>query len=883
MTNCFSMVKPKPRIKKRKSRRKLGSRSYKNYTSEMLQLAVESVANSTITTREAEKQFGIPRRTIVNRLKNRHSKPVGKPTRLSEEEENKLINVVIASADYGSPLTKLDLRILVHNYLKKNGKDYIFNKKMPGEKWVNNLLSRHNEKLTVRSTQNISTSRAQKGEDELLNYFKNLRDTLKDIPPANILNYDETNCSDDPGSLKAIFRRGVKYPERIINSTKGCVSLMFSGTADGKCLPPYVVYRADNLYNEWILNGPTDARYNCTRSGWFDAAMFEDYFRSVVLEWAKRLPGLKVVIGDNLSSHLSPEIVQLSEDHEIKFVFLPPNSTHLTQPLDIAFFGPLKKEWRKILLKYKIENPAQKTVNKKHFPTLLKTLIENIELHQSKNLRSGFKAAGIYPLNPREVLKRIPEFEFSDSMTYQIDESLLDYLKQSRAPNPIKTVRNKKIYIEPGKSVSVTDFENRELLEKPGRKGKTKKDSDKPKPKLKKMRNDKIKHTTKDSKVKNDDTIIYNETPDKFTEAVTDDIQNTIYIDNPKIEKREESTVEINILNEKTGIMQTYIKTNAIIEIPKSTILKDNFKLKPKTRDDIKKDNIEVYDSYIDSSSKENVENSSDNKTTKTYKPVNFQHKFNVDKVLTKKTKNAPAKRLKILQSTSSTTTEAISMSEHSDSDLFDIDLDQTDDPGVMLDDSDDTHSLKLNDIDSMQEMFDEDDEVVKRKNYERETEIFNEILRIDLENDKDTKIKDIKTDRVLNDRNLKKYGHTEDIQRIELADKRMINEEQIDTEKDNTTIFNIGDNVIVRYYLTKKWQYYVGEITDIINKVENKYKISYYKTISKKDHVKFKKPRRPDIDVIPHDLIVKQVDLLQINENNEFVLFDDEDSVVYF
>lgn len=45
----------------------------------MLQLAVESVANNTIKTTEAKKQFGIPRRTFVNRLKNRHSKPVGKP------------------------------------------------------------------------------------------------------------------------------------------------------------------------------------------------------------------------------------------------------------------------------------------------------------------------------------------------------------------------------------------------------------------------------------------------------------------------------------------------------------------------------------------------------------------------------------------------------------------------------------------------------------------------------------------------------------------------------------------------------------------------------------------------------------------------------------
>lgn len=461
------MAKPRPKITKRKSRRKIGARSYKNYSPEMLEIAVEAVTNKTISSRDAEKQFGIPRRTILNKLKNCHSKAVGAPTRLTIDEESQLINVIKASADYGSPLTKLDVRIMVHNYLKKNGKEDLFNGKMPGEKWINNFLARHNENLTLRITQNISSSRAQKGEEEILNYFENLRNTLSGIPASNIINYDETNCSDDPGAIKAIFRRGVKYPERILNSTKGCVSIMFSGTADGNCLAPYIVYKAENLYNEWVLGGPDNARYNCTRSGWFDSGMFEDYFKTVVLGWAKNITGPKAMIGDNLSSHLSPDIINLCEEHDIRFVFLPPNSTHLTQPLDIAFFGPLKKEWRKILLQYKIENPNQKTLNKKHFPALLKKLMENIDVQNKQNLQSGFRAAGIYPLNPRQVLKRIPEFEFPDSTSYQIDEALLDYLKQTRAPNPTKFVRNKKIYTEPGKSVSAMDFQKQDLCQKP--------------------------------------------------------------------------------------------------------------------------------------------------------------------------------------------------------------------------------------------------------------------------------------------------------------------------------------------------------------------------------------------------------------------------------
>ncbi|CAG4943470.1 unnamed protein product [Parnassius apollo] len=127
-----------------------------------------------------------------------------------------------------------------------------------------------------------------------MEYFRNLEETLKDVAPSNILNFDETNLTDDPGSSKCIFRRGVKYPERVLNSTKGAISLMFSVTANGSLLPIYVVYKAENLYSEWIQGGPRGTMYNRTRSGWFDSFVFEDYFNTTIMDWAKSLPVKKV-------------------------------------------------------------------------------------------------------------------------------------------------------------------------------------------------------------------------------------------------------------------------------------------------------------------------------------------------------------------------------------------------------------------------------------------------------------------------------------------------------------------------------------------------------------------------------------------------------------
>ena len=88
-------------------------------------------------------------------------------------------------------------------------------------------------------------------------------------------------------------------------------------------------------------------RYNRSRSGWFDTCCFVDWFEFHFLPEVKTLSGKKMLIGDNLSSYFHPRVLTLAQEHDIEFVCLPPNSTHFLQPLDVAFFGPLKRSWKK--------------------------------------------------------------------------------------------------------------------------------------------------------------------------------------------------------------------------------------------------------------------------------------------------------------------------------------------------------------------------------------------------------------------------------------------------------------------------------------------------------------------------------------------------------
>ena len=166
----------------------------------------------------------------------------------SEEEERQIVGHLLKCADFGMPLNNIDMQLVVKGYLTKIDRTVDrFRNNTPGDDWCSSFTKRH-PMLSERMCQNIKRARAKVDPEQVKQYFENLKKVVEGVPPANILNYDETNLADDPGRKKCIFRRGVKYPERVINHSKGNISLMFAGSATGELLPPYVIYKAKNLW-----------------------------------------------------------------------------------------------------------------------------------------------------------------------------------------------------------------------------------------------------------------------------------------------------------------------------------------------------------------------------------------------------------------------------------------------------------------------------------------------------------------------------------------------------------------------------------------------------------------------------------------------------------
>lgn len=162
-------------------------------------------------------------------------------------------------------------------------------------------------------------------------------------------------------------------------------------------------------------------------------------------------------------------MIDLCHENGISFIALPPNATHLLQPLDVAFFRPVKIAWRKILNEWKehIRNSRCMTVPKDEFPGLLKKLLDVLKENCAQNLIAGFRKCGIFPANRHEVLQRLPLYtvEALPAVKALIGEIFIEHLNSKR--QTITSTRTKKkrrkVNVPPGKSITASDINPQDI------------------------------------------------------------------------------------------------------------------------------------------------------------------------------------------------------------------------------------------------------------------------------------------------------------------------------------------------------------------------------------------------------------------------------------
>ena len=99
---------------------------------------------------------------------------------------------------------------------------------------------------------------------------------------------------------------------------------------------------------------------------------------------------------DGHTSHINIAVSEFCSDHNIILYTFPPHASHLIQPLDVSFFGPLKKHWTSEVTNF--TQTFKTSVSKNTFFQVFDNAWKKSIM--KKNIQSGFVATGLVPFNP---------------------------------------------------------------------------------------------------------------------------------------------------------------------------------------------------------------------------------------------------------------------------------------------------------------------------------------------------------------------------------------------------------------------------------------------------------------------------------------------------
>jgi hypothetical protein len=110
-----------------------------------------------------------------------------------------------------------------------------------------------------------------------------------------------------------------------------------------------------------------------------------------------------MLVLDEHESHESVEFQEYCKSHNIITLGLPPHSSHLTQPLDVGCFGPLKRVYDRQIEEF-IKARIHHIIKVEFFLAFKQTYQQSITI---ANSQAEFRGAGLIPFLPETVLRRL--------------------------------------------------------------------------------------------------------------------------------------------------------------------------------------------------------------------------------------------------------------------------------------------------------------------------------------------------------------------------------------------------------------------------------------------------------------------------------------------
>lgn len=168
----------------------------------------------------------------------------------------------------------------------------------------------------------------------------------KEFLLSQIGNTDQTPLNFDMPRSSTVEVKGAKSVlVKTTGAEKQRCTVMLAITADGRKLPPFVVFKRKTLPKNSL---PAGIHVRAQVKGWMSAELMVDWLRTV---WGRRpgallLPSLLVV--DSFRGHLEKGVRRRMEEMRTDIAVIPGGLTSVLQPLDVSINKPFKDNVRRL-------------------------------------------------------------------------------------------------------------------------------------------------------------------------------------------------------------------------------------------------------------------------------------------------------------------------------------------------------------------------------------------------------------------------------------------------------------------------------------------------------------------------------------------------------
>ena len=275
---------------------------------------------------------------------------LGRPLMLGNLDEQ-VKNFLLILRRKGGVVNRVVAKATANALISRSNDEYLKSIDLENSSWARSLFTRMGFVKRAVTTNKPELPERALNEAKII-FQHQIATVIEDhsIPASLVMNFDQTPMKFAPVSSRTLSKKGSKHVAICGITYRKAITATFGITYTNKFLPMQLIYggKTERCYPRFDF--PESFSLSCNPKHFSNTQESVKLIEEIIIPYLKEerqnlnlLPDhWSLLIIDVFSGQMTDPVLQKLRDNHIKLVRVPPNMTHLFQPLDLTVNGAAK-------------------------------------------------------------------------------------------------------------------------------------------------------------------------------------------------------------------------------------------------------------------------------------------------------------------------------------------------------------------------------------------------------------------------------------------------------------------------------------------------------------------------------------------------------------